>query len=734
MTESVDAHSATSACDVRSLGGGVVVIVCETAARLRTSPKLETLTGEAPSPLTTLRLPLANGGTRVLWAFRRPADRDLVFRAFAGVLSQARLVEVRRDEAYPAIDLAAVAGDLETKGRLSLISALFGVWATAFKLRHNQSFVRAAQKMVAEIAPEAASAVIETGLADGHALLKTLLPADLGDVQTIYVVSATGVDHLPRHWQVGEAARRGKRPLHFVGRGDINPADRIVIVGARGMVIRRPVAKPSVPSLAGWWRTRARTGDQLREFIVRALSGTATDGRAAAIEFQLRSPLRGRSLRGQGGLPSASVEIALAGPSGLFAAGWFRDPVKLVSHLDVEDEAGASHRIAWHQFPGPAPSDPKVAAPTGFVGFAKGYRVDAPVLQPRFRLHLTTGTSHVLIPRPQPVDPAERRALALRAVPPQHLSGDLMETCLSAALADLQAAFRAVGGEPHVETIGDLPARPEISVVVPLYRNLDFVQAQVAAFALDPAFRREAEVVYVLDSPEQAAEVRQYLQGLGLLYRLPFVFVVMPRNAGYAAACNAGAKVARGALLAMVNSDVVPCRPGWLSLLAKRMSDAPELGVCGPKLLFEDGSIQHAGMYFARNHFGRWLNHHFHKGMPRDYAPATVERLVPAVTGACLVVRRALFDEAGGFTEDYVIGDYEDSDLCLKVRAAGHEIAYVPAAELYHFERQSIRHHEDYMRGTADRYNAWLHARRWGEAMHKLMSPPLHETLLRSAA
>ena len=57
-------------------------------------------------------------------------------------------------------------------------------------------------------------------------------------------------------------------------------------------------------------------------------------------------------------------------------------------------------------------------------------------------------------------------------------------------------------------------------------------------------------------------------------------------------------------------------------------------------MLFEDNSIQHAGMYFSENQFGRWINQHFYKGMPRNYAPATVDRLVPAVTGACLFIRR----------------------------------------------------------------------------------------------
>ena len=95
-----------------------------------------------------------------------------------------------------------------------------------------------------------------------------------------------------------------------------------------------------------------------------------------------------------------------------------------------------------------------------------------------------------------------------------------------------------------------------------------------------------------------------------------------------------------------------------------------------------------------------WLNHHFYKGMPGDYSPAQIARTVPGVTGACLVTRKEIYDLVGGFTEDYVIGDYEDSDLCLKIRQIGFQIAYEPACALYHFERRSIRRSSDYMRGS----------------------------------
>jgi GT2 family glycosyltransferase len=166
-----------------------------------------------------------------------------------------------------------------------------------------------------------------------------------------------------------------------------------------------------------------------------------------------------------------------------------------------------------------------------------------------------------------------------------------------------------------------------------------------------------------------------------------------------------------------VNSDVIPATPGWLEKMAARLNGRRRVGAVGPKLLFEDGSIQHAGMYFSQDHRGYWLNQHFHKGMPRNYAPACEERIVPAVTGACLVTSKSIFDTVGGFTEDYVVGDYEDSDLCLKITMTDRKIAYVPDIELYHLERRSMSLNAEYMRGIAWQYNCALHTERWRNHM-----------------
>jgi O-antigen biosynthesis protein len=289
-------------------------------------------------------------------------------------------------------------------------------------------------------------------------------------------------------------------------------------------------------------------------------------------------------------------------------------------------------------------------------------------------------------------------------------------------LADMQQAARKSVGSPIVKQIGARLEHPLVSIVIPLYKVLDFLPFQIAAFATDPQIAFRCEVIYVLDSPEQAETVEHLLTGLNLVYGLPITLAVMPKNAGYSMANNRAAALAHGEYLALVNSDVIPIESGWIGELVQRLS-FETVGLAGPKLLFEDDSLQHAGLFFSRDHRGRWLNHHYYKGMPRHYAPAEIERAVPGVTGACMVVRRATFEQVGGFTEDYVIGDYEDSDLCLKIRRAlGKDIVYVPSAELYHLERRSIRQSVDYMRGVASQYNSWLHEQRWADVMGHLMN------------
>jgi GT2 family glycosyltransferase len=144
------------------------------------------------------------------------------------------------------------------------------------------------------------------------------------------------------------------------------------------------------------------------------------------------------------------------------------------------------------------------------------------------------------------------------------------------------------------------------------------------------------------------------------------------------------------------------------------------IGALGPKLLYEDDSLQHAGLYFHRAPGSEvWENAHCFKGLHRSFPPANVARAVPAVTAACMMIDRDRYDEVGGLPAHYVQGDYEDSELCLRLSGAGRANWYLPSVELYHLEGQS---YTPGARRVPSEYNMWLHTSLWGAQISEVMA------------
>ena len=159
-------------------------------------------------------------------------------------------------------------------------------------------------------------------------------------------------------------------------------------------------------------------------------------------------------------------------------------------------------------------------------------------------------------------------------------------------------------------------------------------------------------------------------------------------NLGFAGANNQGARAARGEFLVLLNNDT-EAFPGWLAAMLKTAGD-PSVGAVGARLLFENGSIQHAGVVVARTTMSRTSFVPFHHNLmvPHDDPDANRQTDFQIVTGACLLTRRDLYLELGGLDEAYWNG-YEDVDYCFKVRERGLRVVYEPKAKLYHFESQS---------------------------------------------
>jgi GT2 family glycosyltransferase len=287
------------------------------------------------------------------------------------------------------------------------------------------------------------------------------------------------------------------------------------------------------------------------------------------------------------------------------------------------------------------------------------------------------------------------------------------------ALSRLQERLAAAVAVDEVREHGRPAADPEVSIVVPLYGRIDFLEHQLTQFARDPQLL-EADLIYVLDSPEQAETLERLAPEMHALTGVPFRVVTLARNAGFSGANNAGVGVARGRKLLLLNSDVLPDRPGWLGTMSAFFDATPAIGALAPKLLYEDDSLQHAGMYFLRAPGSSvWENMHYYKGLNRTTPAANVPRAVPAVTGACLMIERERYEQLGGLRGQFVQGDYEDSDLCLRLRELGLASWYLPDAELYHLEAQS---YPNELRRATSAYNTWLHSYLWSEAIAEVMA------------
>ena len=274
--------------------------------------------------------------------------------------------------------------------------------------------------------------------------------------------------------------------------------------------------------------------------------------------------------------------------------------------------------------------------------------------------------------------------------------------------------------------VGIVPDNPTVSVIVPIYGRNDFIEYQLSLFADDPDWK-DAELIYVIDDPRISSQTVQLCREIHPLYRVPTRLVVGRQNRGFAAANNAGAARARGKLLLLLNSDVMPKRRGWLSELCRQYESLPGVGALGAKLLFPDGSLQHGGISFERTpRFpGLWLNSHPGKGLPPGTAAKGALVAVPAVTAACLMVDRDLYLSVGGLDEGYILGDFEDSDFCLKLRRAGRQICCAQSVELFHLERQSQQSiGSDAWRAGLTLYNAWVHTKRWDESIRQLIASP----------
>jgi GT2 family glycosyltransferase len=224
-----------------------------------------------------------------------------------------------------------------------------------------------------------------------------------------------------------------------------------------------------------------------------------------------------------------------------------------------------------------------------------------------------------------------------------------------------------------------IAGEPLVSIIIPTRDNWRLLKRCIDSLETRTTYRNLE--ILVIDNQSQDTETLRYLAQLAHRV-IPFAEAF-----NFARMNNMAAASARGDHLLFLNDDTEAIEPEWLTSMLEH-SQRPEVGAVGARLLFPNKTIQHAGVVIGIQGKAGHAFWGFPGDHPGYYDLARVIRNYSAVTGACLMVRRAAFEEIKGFDEAFAIS-YNDVDLCLRLRERGYLIVYTPYAELYHYQSAS---------------------------------------------
>lgn len=218
--------------------------------------------------------------------------------------------------------------------------------------------------------------------------------------------------------------------------------------------------------------------------------------------------------------------------------------------------------------------------------------------------------------------------------------------------------------------------QPKVSIIIPVYNKVEYTRQCLEALIEHTPSELYEVIIVDNGSTDGTGNFLATLEG-------DVKLITNAQNLGFSKACNQGAQAAAGAYLVFLNNDTVP-HEHWLTELIDVADALDDVAVVGGKLLYPDGTIQHAGVVTPPDHLYRFMR--------GDFPPADKPRDFQIVTAACMLIRRSVFFDVGGF-DDLFINGGEDVDLCLKIREYGYRVFYNPRSVLTHYESVSEGRH-----------------------------------------
>jgi O-antigen biosynthesis protein len=229
-----------------------------------------------------------------------------------------------------------------------------------------------------------------------------------------------------------------------------------------------------------------------------------------------------------------------------------------------------------------------------------------------------------------------------------------------------------------------LCSEPKVTIVIPTRDRLDITRVTVNSI-LEHTEYSNYEIV-IVDNGSIEPETLAWFTEMTSSAKLKVIRDDNPFN--YSALNNKAIAQTDGDIVALLNNDIEIISPRWLREMVS-LANRPDVGCVGAKLYYPDDTIQHAGVVLSLGGVANHSHKHLSRADPGYFGRLILRQEYSAVTAACLVVRRSVYEAVGGLNEEHLVVAFNDVDFCLKVKAAGYRNIWTPFAEMYHHESAS---------------------------------------------
>jgi GT2 family glycosyltransferase len=230
--------------------------------------------------------------------------------------------------------------------------------------------------------------------------------------------------------------------------------------------------------------------------------------------------------------------------------------------------------------------------------------------------------------------------------------------------------------------IYELVGEPLVSILIPNKNHLIDLEKCISSILKQTRYLNYEIVIIENNSEEEVFNYYEEIKKYNNISVIPF-----KGKFNFSEINNFGVKYTKGDYIILLNNDIEIISPSWIEEMLM-LCQRPDVGAVGAKLYYYDDTIQHGGVILGIGGVAGHAHRCFPGKHPGYFFRLLIQQDLSAVTAACMMIKRTVFDEIDGFNPDFAVA-FNDVDLCMRIKKAGYLIAWTPYAEAYHYESKS---------------------------------------------